>query len=561
MEWKWELARKLKSARNGQKDQIIQGYMTMTGRSKQTLYRIARAHGYRPERKKRCDKGKPKCGLARGQIEHVGALIHATSRDNKGGIMPVARALEITVEKGVIDPRTVSISSMQRILREREINKAAFREPTPHTGMRSLHPNHVHLVDVSVCIQYYLKGGRMRIMSEKEFYKNKLEKLAKIKTRLLRYLLVDHFSGAYHLKYYDTTGETANNLFDFLCESWRKKPDPRLPFHGVPFLILQDAGSANLSKPMGGFYRGLDIKLPPGKPHNARRQGGVEAMHNVIENWFESGLKIQPATSMTQLNEWALDFMVKHQALHIHTRHKMTRSSCWLLIKPEMLRELPADDIVRDLYARPEEERTVDGTRSIPFRSNTYRLRHIEGVRPGSKVMVILRPYHWPEVAVRFNDVEYLVKPTEILPAEMGGFKADDAVIGLEFKAQPETETQRAAKRMENIAYGEDRKRNSTPFAGTIVMGNQAEKVGNLTPMPRRGTPIETGRDLVAKEISITEFLKRLRGEIGRVSPELNRELREVYGGSVPVKESERVIGAIAAGQEWRIAHSAESIA
>ena len=64
------------------------------------------------------------------------------------------------------------------------MNKKQLNAPTPHTDMRSLHPNHVHLVDVSTCIQYYLDDGGMKIMRQDEFYKNKFENFKKVKTPL-----------------------------------------------------------------------------------------------------------------------------------------------------------------------------------------------------------------------------------------------------------------------------------------------------------------------------------------------------------------------------------------
>ena len=167
-----------------------------------------------------------------------------------------------------------------------------------------------------------------------------------------------------------------------------------------------------------------------------------------------------------------------------------------------------------------------------------------------TKVKVILRPYHWPEVAVEHNDVVYLASPIQTLA---GGFDAEAAVIGEEFKAQPETTIQRSSKRSENLAYGEERKKDDVPFAGTLqVFGHQAEKLGNLTPMPKVGTPLEVGRDTVAKEMSLVEFLKQLRGAVSRIEPALNRELKTTFGSSIEVKLAERIIADIDAGRDWR---------
>jgi hypothetical protein len=552
MEWEWEreMAQRLAEAAPGEKEQIIAGYSVMTGLSTSTLYRRAKKAGFSSGRTPRKDKGELKAGLTVDQVEYVAALIHETGRDNKGGIMPVERALEIAMDNGIVAPGQVSAARMQQILREREISTKQMGAATPHVELRSLHPNHVHLFDVSVCIQYYLRGGKMRLMKETEFYKNKPENFAKVKTRLLRYLLVDHFSGAFHLKYYDTTGETADNLFDFLCEAWLPKSDPRLPFHGVGFFGLMDAGSAAICKPMQAFFKALEFKHPEGLPHNPRRQGAVESMHNVIERWFESGLKIQPATSVAELNAWAQDFMIRFQTERKFTRHGLPRFASWAQITPEQLRVPPSREVLQYIFARPGELRTVDGNKSVSFEGKTYRLRHVEGIRPGAKVMVTMRPYHWPQVGVTFNDVEYLVDPVEVLPATLGGFKADALVIGEEYRAHTETASQQAAKRFENIAYGEQGKK-ARPFAGTLVFGHQADKIANVAPMPRVGKPMEVSRSVV-QALPITDLFRRLNAEGVRLDAALNQELKLVFGASIAPSDADAVVRAITCGEDWR---------
>ncbi len=141
--------------------------------------------------------------------------------------------MEIAIDNGIVEPGQVSISTMQRLLRESGLSKAQLDSPTPHTEMRSLHPNYCHLVDASVCIQYYLKNGKMGIMDERDYYKNKLSNFAKVKQKLLRYVLDDHFSGFFVFRYYIADGESRENLWDFLKWAWRSKADNRFPFRGA----------------------------------------------------------------------------------------------------------------------------------------------------------------------------------------------------------------------------------------------------------------------------------------------------------------------------------------
>lgn len=546
--WQAELVERLKNAKPRERRDIIEEYSKKTGRSKPQLYRVAKAHGFETGRT-RCDKGVLKSGLTEGQINYVAAIIHTTGRENKGPIMPVERALQIAIDNGVIEEGQITPVRLTAILKERQLSKTHMKAPAPHTEMRSLHPNHVHVFDVSVCIQYYLKDGKMAIMDERDFYKNKLEKFTKIKARLMRYVIADHFSGAFHLKYYNAAGESADNLFDFLKEAWAKKQDEKLPFHGVPFNLLMDSGAANTARATVALLERMDVNVPKGRPYNPRRQGALETMHSVLEEWFESGLRIQPAFDVDTLNAWADDFSIWFQAMKEHSRHGMPRSQCWLMIKPEQLRLLPPDDILQDLFANPEEECTVNGDYSIRFRGNRYNVKHVEGVFARAKVKAILKPFKWPKVDVSYQGKLYECEPITILPAHLGGFRADAAVIGSEYRSQPETVTQQAEKVLENLAYGEERKKDSVPFAGARVFGHHAEKVEGLSFIQRQGTPIEIDRQITEKSISMIEFLKRLRSAIGTITPELNRELKERYGESIDVKEAEEVIRRISEGE------------
>jgi hypothetical protein len=537
--WQEELASELASSKPSDRKTIIADYQSKMGRTKQSLYRIASLYGFDAGKRSRADTGRPKSGLTSGQVEFIAALLQKTGREVKGPIMPVARAIQIAEDNGIIEPGQVAPSTMNRLLRERQISKAALKAPEPYTPMRSLYPNHVHVFDASVCIQYYLKGGGLAVMDEREFYKNKPDNFKKIKERILRYVVTDHFSGAFYFRYYNTTGETQANLWDFLKEAWTGIDSEKFPFRGVPFILLMDTGAANKSKSIVAFLNRLDVEIPKGMPYNARRQGTTEKTHNIIEEWFESGLRIQPATSEDEMNVWARDFMIWHNATQNHTRHGMTRTQCWLLIREEQLREIPDEEILQDIWACPEEERTVNGAYEISYRGKEYRLKHIPGIFCGAKVLAIRKPWKWPRIDVSYNEQIYEASPIEMLPAELGGFRADAAIIGQEYKAQPETLTQQAMKRFDNMAYGEVHKKDQVPFAGLTVFGHQAEKVGNLAYIEKRGTPIEVDHSIAETRISITELFKRLIQHIGPMPRGMNQELRAKYGESISVEEAE----------------------
>lgn len=557
--WQRDMVFELKHAKPRARQAIYDRYASLYGYSDRHIKRIATQNGFQSGRKTRSDKGITT--LTEEQIDFVGAFLRVTRRENKGAMAPVENAMEFAIDNGIMQRGEVSVGTMQRILRDREMDKQRQNAPTPHTEMRSLHPNHVHAVDASTCIQYYLDDGGLSIMREDMFYKNKLENFLKIKTPLQRYILEDHFSGFFFVKYYLAAGETAENLFDFLCCAWESKSDSRMPFQGPPLLLLADGGTRAKAKAMGlGFWEGIDVEIPDGTPGNSRRQGAVECHHNIWEMWFETRLRIDPASSVEDLNRKAFGFCLWFNASRKHTRHEMTRLSCWLLIKQDQLRILPPRAELQDLMDKPEEERTVVNA-CISFQGKEFSLRGF-GIPAGAKVKVIKNIWKWKEgiVTVAYDNNRYEARAVEKLPAQLGGFSANAAIIGQEFKAQPHTATQKAVKRMDELAYGTDApKRKDTPFYGLNAFEGFAEKVDNLAVLPKKGTAIEVTRPAAPAQIPFMEFLKRLRAAGGTITPALNRELRDQFGEAIDAKTAEAVISAITSGTDWRGSESREA--
>ncbi|GFO61184.1 hypothetical protein GMST_35090 [Geomonas silvestris] len=392
-------------------------------------------------------------------------------------------------------------------------------------------------------------------MREDEFYKNKLENFKKIKTPLQRYVITDHFSGFFFVKYYLADGETAENLFDFVCSAWEVKIDGRFPFRGVPIMMLMDGGCRAKAKALGlPFWEGINVLILPGKTGNSRRQGSVEVTHNIWEEWFETRLRIDPSSSLEDLNRKAFGFCLWYNATKKHSRHGFTRLSMWLSIQNEQLRELPSREELRDLLNKPEEERTVSNGR-ISFQNKEFNLRSF-GIPNGAKVMVIKNLFKWREgiVTLAYENSRFEARAIEKLPAELGGFSVNAAIIGQEYKAQPETATQKANKRMDSLAYGNtdpDRKK-ETPFYGLNAFEGFADKVDNLAIFPRKGQPIELDRAIVPQQLPIMELFKRLRAADVQVTRDLNQSLRAEFGATIEAARADEVVALLSAGKEWR---------
>jgi hypothetical protein len=221
----------------------------------------------------------------------------------------------------------------------------------------------------------------------------------------------------------------------------------------------------------------------------------------------------------------------------------MTRTQCWLLIKPEQLRDLPDEEILLELYSYSDENftRLVNRDYTISYKSESYNLKHVDRIIPGvSKVRIIIKPFLKDAIGVAFNETVYEVRAIKTLPAEMGAFPVNSAIIGEEYKSQPESVTQRAIKQIENMAYGEERTKDQVPFAGLKVFGHHAEKV-ELTYLAKKGTPMEVPRDKPG-EIPFVQFLKNLTQRVGAISKEQNRLLQETFGASIDKTRAEEVI-------------------
>lgn len=542
--WQREMVFELKEARPSERRAIVNRYREQYGYSYEHMMRIARQYGFDSGRKERSDKGASI--ISPDQLDAVGSFLRVTRRENKGVISPVENAKVFCEDNGLIVPGLVTTSTLQRKLRERQMSAKHQNSATPHTDMRSLHPNHVHCCDVSTCIQYYLDNGGISVMREDEFYKNKLENFKKIKTPLQRYIMTDHFSGFYFVKYYLADGETAENLFDFVCSAWEAKSDSRFPFRGPPLLLLGDGGTRAKAKALGlSFWEGIGVDILSGLPGNSRRQGSVEVTHCIWEEWFETRLRIDPATSLEDLNRKAFGFCLWYNATKKHTRHGFTRLSMWLRITDDQLRELPDRIELQDLLNKPEEPRTVTNNR-ISFNTKEFSVRGF-GIPAGAKVTVIKNLYKWREgiVIIGYENNRFEAKEIEKLPAELGGFSVNSAIIGQEYKAQPETATQKANKRMDQVAYGstEPNRKKETPFYGLNAFEGFAEKVDNLSTLPKRGTPIEVSRPSAPVEYPIMELFKRMRGAGITITPLINRDLRAEFRGTVTATDIESVIG------------------
>lgn len=459
LEYMRALAERLGKSPHGCRSQMIQEAAAFLGCSNARVYRELRRVGWRSGRKLREDKGDTR--LSGEELQRVANLMYQSSRQTGKRLLSARDAIEILTANGELSA-DVSPATALRILRLHGMHPEQLARPTPHTPLASLHPNHVWQFDVSLCVLFYLRSGGIGVMDEKTFYKNKPRNVERIADkRVWRYLVTDHYSGAFFLQYYQAAGENQENLFNFLMDAFFPRAHPQDPFHGVPFRMVWDAGSANQSYLIRNLLDQLGVEHYAHIPGNPRAKGQVEVTHNIIERGFESRLYIYRPESIVDLNEHAHIWMRSFNGMREHTRHGHTRYGLWQTIRREQLRQPKSREICEALLHTKPEPRQVRGHLVVSYAikgygQQDYKVGHIPDIRVGENVLVCVNPYRAPNVNVIAMDREGRERWYECEPVQKNtaGFSVDAPVIGERYAAAPDTATDLARKEMTQRAYG-----------------------------------------------------------------------------------------------------------
>ncbi|MBI1397038.1 MAG: DDE-type integrase/transposase/recombinase [Betaproteobacteria bacterium] len=454
-----ELAQRLDHAGHGQRGPIMRAACDMLGCSQQELYRKLKSVGWESGRKTRKDRGRS--ALDGDEAVELGALLMASVRANGKRTMSIKTACEIARANGMLSA-DISHEQVGRVLRTLGMHPDQVGADTPHIEQRSLHPNHVWQIDASVCVLYYLPAGGLTVMNEREFYKNKPANLKKIeKHRIIRYVAVDHYSGAIYVEYF-TGAEDTENLFRFFCSAIAKRDHAGDPFHGVPFSLVLDKGSASEGHVFSNLLERLGVKHLTHLPGNPRAKGSVEVAHNIVERQFESRLAIGTRVeNLEQLNGLAHAWMRHFNAHERHSRHGHSRYALWQKIRPEQLRIAPARELLNDLLTTKPVEVTVSRGLLVRYAirgygAMTYSVADVPDIRVGEKVRVCVNPYRAPNLHLLMTDREGRETRIELEPRERNdaGFWTEAPVIGETYRAQRETVPDHARKDMLRAAYG-----------------------------------------------------------------------------------------------------------
>lgn len=558
-----------KTEEASERSRIIKELSGMLRMDRKQLYRKLRAHGWDSGRDRRRDAGEVR--VPPESLELLSAHMLQAVRENGKKTMYIPVARQILESQGV-DFGDVSNEHLARLLKERSLDLSSQTGGmTSHIRMRSLHPNHVHLVDPSVCLVYYLPDGsqglrrlgRQRIIEDSEAYKNKPFLQGKEELKVWRYVLTDHLTNSVVVRYYQQPGESMVALWDFLMYAWSPKEDPLYAFHGVPRWMVWDSGSANVSKPIANALEALGVRTHAHMPKAPRVKGSVEKMNDIVETSFESRLRLQPVNSVDELNEAAQRWCALYNADRIEGYNstlerfgvRLNRLDAWLSIRPEELRELPEE--AKELLAYQPVERKVAGDLTVSIvhprlkRRALYRVGGMPGVRVGMKVLVqplLMDTSGAAKVKSQWEGemVEHTVLPVEF---DEFGLPVDAPVWGENYKSNADTYIEMLNKELKNLTGpGKIPFEDMNDGAGSLALDAIRDQGGKVKVFPRKGTVIDPRAEPL-RILNHVEAAKYLKARSGDGERNWYRLAVQLWPGGVSEKELDEYLTELEGGQ------------
>ncbi len=501
------------AAPRGGKQAIYAAACAELGMSAATLHRHLGKITVKPERKKRSDAGD--VSLTRDEAVAISAALMTSHRKSNKRLMSIGQAVEVMRANGEVraertDPATgelvpLSDSAIARALRHYNLHPDQLNRPTPAVELKSLHPNHVWQVDASLCVLYYLNArteaeSGLQVMERDKFYKNKPANLKRIEAdRVWSYEITDHNSSAIYLQYV-MGAESGTNLADCFINAIQKRECD--PFHGVPFVLMMDMGSANTSGLFANLARRLQVKTIAHAPGNARATGQVEKTRDLIERSFESGLRLRPVRDLAELNAQAQRWARWFNATKVHSRHGKTRYDAWMAITADQLRVAPPVEICQALLTESPETRKVTDFLTVSYKGREFDVRGVPNVMVGEKLHITLNPWVLEAAMVVDTDAEgnEVLHSIPLVMRDEAGFRSDANVIGEDWKRPADTQLEANRKEVDRFAYDAKsdaeveakRKAKAVPFGGRIDPGKVIDQAPERTFLPRRGTDLQT---------------------------------------------------------------------
>lgn len=529
-----DIARQVEAAGHGGKTAIIKQAAEELCMSYATLYRKLKSVTVKAPRKRRTDAGVFK--FAKDEAEQLSGYLMASMRRNNKRLASFQTAAETLrdngfIQAGRVNPDTgeftpLSASTIARALRGYGLHPDQLMRPTPKQQLRSLHPNHVWQIDPSLCVLYYLPRNRhLQCMPHDEFYKNKPDNAARIvNERVWRYVIVDHTSGAFYVEYV-FGAESGANLSNCFINAMQKR-GPHDPFYGRPSIVMVDPGSANTGAVFKNLCMALGVELLINKPGQPWAKGSVEKHNDIIEREFEQGLSFIDVPSLDALNEAAWQWMRNFNTTRRHSRTNKTRYEVWQQIRPDQLITVPSAAVLRELAVSAPEERVVDSSLQVSYRSRQLDVSDVPGVMVGEKVLIVRNAYRedGAQVVVFGMDGRQYFHQVDAIKYDKFNFNADGPVFGESYKSHKTTLAEKNRERIEALVMEADtpeeakakRKAKTLPFGGKLEPYKRETETPLPHWIPKKGTELQLeSAEVVTPLLSHFEIAKRLKPLLG----------------------------------------------
>ena len=554
---------------NGDRGRIVARLAETLGRSLNTTYQYLKKYGGW-ESGKKPRKGKGETCVPEALCRKIAGLVICGDRANGKRPMCIKDAVKRWEAngEGIADPETgevtmPSVETISRAMRRYGCHPDQLRVASPSVRMRTEYPNRLWQADASVCVLYRIRGtGNIGLMKEESYNEKKPENLIKIRnTRIVRYIVVDHCSGNFYLRYEQAAGEDAKGFLDTLIDAITDR-GPQDVMHGVPEILYTDPGPGPASSLVTGFCGQMGITPAQHVPGRARATGSVEKCQDIVECKFESRLRFLEVPDVAQLQALADRWRRYFCATAIHTRTKKTRNDVWLSIPAEKLRTAEADVMrsvaswgevrcqVKDDFTISADTRTHYGVRRYDLRELGYH-----GLQVRDSVSVRLNPYKAPSIIAVIEKPDGEKVSFEVPPMQFdgAGFDLGAPAFGEGFKAMPKTRAEKTLEAIKKEAYGVQsveeadkmRRAGKPAYAGIDIMADVKEAPVYLK---KAGTPLpleEKKADVPPmKRLSFAMMMRRDHPDVWRDdnTDECAEWLRTRYPDTVPGNEIEAVI-------------------
>ena len=559
----------MKSARTAkERGAVIAEMCRQLGICEVSAYRILKKNGWDSDRKRRSDAGTS--SITDENLSTVAAILQNSLRKNGKKTMSIENARSVMLQNGFDIP--VGNRQLSGLLKSRTLSTESTAKPSPHQRMRSEYPNQVHFADPSVALMYFAPNGKQKFLRDDEVYKNKPFLEGRENLKCWRYVLTDHYSGTICVRYYAAAGENSANMYDFLLYAWGKKKDPLYNFHGLPELLIWDCGSANVSKPVTNALKALRVETKPHLPGNPRAKGQVEKANDIVERQFESLLRLEPVNSIEELNDTAERWCAAFNANALEGRDTRitrngrkigSRTQIWNWIEKAQLRELPDEEICRQIFTTGVQVRTVGGDLAISFvhpknkTATRYSLSALPDIMVGQTVNV--QPILVSDEAlalVSYENARREIVSFEVKPIEYNevGFDLAAPVFGQEYKSQPDTLRETNTKALAALAASDGTA--EVPFAKvTDGQGFKTHSLIRTEANPwfrtRTGKQIEVAAGTVEVHdilISAVEMAKRFKARAGYLPDGFIASLKKEYPDGVPAQLADDLVAEYTSG-------------